>query len=370
MMRRVSLAVLAICLGFSAVRPGVADSSNEPPAGLLGNMQQEGWKLVAPGVMQRTLENEKVETLGFGAQGLQFKLGEMKKHYDFLRAEYELQPTRDLRRSIRAHRAEMLRTAAALDNFSGTEEKGFLNEKTAGGIDCTIKYGVHVNAFHLTGGSPGVGATADSYFNSNCGQTGEVYAHSYSRATGADNVIRTATHTDPMSGIHYGSNVTAATSDTVVGVRDCYSLAYATVTSYDLGVTYAQSVENWSCPNPINVTPYVDYSYVQLYGYNCQTVTWTAPVSGGTAPYSYAWYRNSSYVGSGSSYSEMFCGGNYSSSYGEVATVTVTDSSSPSQSVSGSASTWIYTYTTNPGALAGSVSAIPMYELCPQQPLD
>lgn len=344
MKRRVFLAILAICLGFSAVRPSAADSSNEPPTGLLGNMQQEGWRLVAPGVMQRTLENDKVETLGFGAQGLQFKLDEMKKHYAFLRAEYERQPTRDLRRSIRAHRAEILRTAAALENSAGTEEKGFLNEKTAAGIDCTIKYGAHVNAFHLTGGSPGVGSTTDSYFNSNCGQTGEVYAHSYSTATGTDNVVRTATHTEPVSGIRSGSNVTATTSATVVGVRDCYSYSYATMTSYDLGVTYAQSVSNYSCPNPLNVSVNVDYTYIALYGYDCQTITWTASASGGAAPYNYTWYRDSAYAGTGTSYSEMFCGYNYNSSYSVNVSATVTDNSSPAQS--GSASQWssIYTY--------------------------
>ena len=328
MKRRVFLAVLAVCLGFTAVRPSAADSSNEPPTGLLGNMQQEGWKLVAPGVLQRNLENNKVETLGFGAEGLRFKLDEMKAHYDFLRAEYERQPTRDLRRSIRAHRAEILRTAAALENAKSTGQMGSLNEKTAAGIDCTIKYGAHVNAFPLTGGTQGVGASTDSYFNSNCGQTGEVYAHSYSKATGVDNVVRTATHTEPVSGIRSGSNVTAVTSDTVVGVRDCYSYSYATMTSYDLGVTYAQSVTNTACPSSPTPTAYVDYGYVQLYGYDCQTVTWTASVSGGTSPYSYAWTRGGSYVGSGSSYSEMFCGSNYDSSYNAIATVTVTDSSS------------------------------------------
>ena len=346
-MKRTGLFVsLAVCLAFFGVsRPSLAGSSNEPPAGLLGNMQQEGWRLVGPGVLQRNLENKTVETLGFGAEGLQFKLDEMKAHYAFLRAELERQPeNRDLRRAIRAHRAEILRTAAALENAKSSGEMGSINEKTAGGIDCTIKYGAHVNAFHLTGGSPGVGATTDAYFNSNCGQTGEVYAHSFSRATGADNVIRTATHTDPTSGVRTGGNVTASTSDTVVGVRDCYSFSYASVTSYDLGITYEQSVSNSACPNPLNVSAYVDYSYVQLYGYQCQTVTWTAAVSGGNYPYSYTWTRNGYYLGSGPSYSEMFCGSNYSSSYGADATVTVTDNSSPGQSGSASASTWIYTY--------------------------
>jgi len=357
---------LVFCLAiFGIVRPGIAGSSDEPPAGLLGNMQQEGWQLVAPGVLQRHLENNKVETLGFGAEGLRFKLDEMKAQYAFLRAELELQPdNKELRKVIRAQRAEILRTAAAaLESAKSADGMGSLTEKTAGGIDCTIKYGANINAFHLTGGSPGVGATTDAYFNSNCGQTGEVYALSYSKATGADNVVRTATHSDPANQVpRYGGNVTASTSDTVVGVRDCYSKSYATVTSYDIGVTYAQSVENWSCPNPLNVSAYVDYSYVQLYGYDCQTVTWTAAVSGGNSPYSYTWTRNGYYVGSGPSYSEMFCGSNYSSSYGANATVTATDNSSPGQSGSASASTWIYTY-------ANSSNCGPS-RYCLDQPID
>ncbi|HKV09005.1 MAG TPA: hypothetical protein VJ725_12755 [Thermoanaerobaculia bacterium] len=361
MKRNVLFVSLAVCLAFfGASRPGLAASD------LTGSLQQEGWKLVAPGVLQRSLENNKVETLGFGAEGLRFKLDEMKAHYAFLRTELERQPdNKDLRRAIRAHRAEMLRTAAALENAKSAGEMGSISEKTAGGIDCTIKYGAQVNAFHLTGGTQGVGATTNSYFNSNCGQTGEVYAHSFSRATGADNVIRTASHTDPMSGVRSGGNVTASTSNTVAGVRDCYSYSYATMTSYDIGVTYAQSVSNSACPNPINVDAYVDYSYVQLYGYDCQTVTWYASVSGGNSPYSYTWTRNGSYLGSGPSYSEMFCGYNYSSSYGADATVTVTDNSSPSQSDSASASTWIYTY-----ANSSNCGGYPYYEICPQQPLD
>ena len=340
MKRNVWFVSLVVCLTFFAVsRPGLAGS--DPT----GSLQQEGWKLVAPGVLQRTLENNKVETLGFGAEGLRFKLDEMKAQYAFLRAELEHQPdNKELRKVIRAQRAEILRTAAALESAKSADGMGSLTEKTSGGLDCTIKYGANLNAFHLTGGSPGVGATTEAFFNSNCGQTGEVYALSYSKATGADNVVRTATHSDPTNQVpRYGGNVTASTSDTVVGVRDCYSKSYATVTSYDIGVTYAQSVENWSCPNPLNVSAYVDYSYVQLYGYDCQTVTWTAAVSGGNSPYSYSWTRNGYYLGSGPSYSEMFCGSNYNSSYGADATVTVTDNSSPSQS--GSATGWVTIYT-------------------------
>lgn len=354
MKRNVLFAVFAASLAFfSASRPGLANSD------LPGNLQKEGWTLVAPGVLQRGLENNKVETLGFGAEGLQFKLDEMRTHYAFLRAEFERQPTKNLQRTIRAHRAEILRTAAALENAKATGEKGLISDKTAAGFDCSIQYGASVNAFPLTGGSPGVGATASAYFNSNCGQSGSVYASSYSQGTGSDNVFRTASQSDPSSQTpRTGSNVTASASTTVVAVSNCYSYAYASLTSSALNVSYSQTVTNYTCPNPPVPVPSVDYSYIQLYGYNCQTVTWSASASGGTSPYSYAWYRYGSYVGSGSSYSEMFCGSNYNSSYSETATVTVTDSSS--QSGSASASTWIYTYPQN--------NNCPWWVECPIEP--
>ena len=64
----------------------------------------------------------------------------------------------------------------------------------------------------------------------------------------------------------------------------------------------------------------------------CSTKTWSATVSGGTAPYSYKWYYNGSQVGTGTSYSRSVC---YNHADFTIQ-VTVTDSSSPvkTQSVS------------------------------------
>ena len=161
-------------------------------------MKREGWQPVAPGVLQRDLGPNKTETLGFGADGLRFKIQQMSAHLTFLREEYAIKPTPALRKAIRSYKAEIARLTQALETTKSLDQAeglDFLSEKAVG-IDCTINYGAHVDAFAL-GGSQGVGATTDSYFNSNCGQVGEVYAHAYSKATGADNVIRTATKDRP-----------------------------------------------------------------------------------------------------------------------------------------------------------------------------
>lgn len=329
---------------FGHSSTSLAGSPNEPPADLLEKMQQEGWKLVSPGVLQRGLGNNKVETIGFGAAGLRHKLEEMKTQYAFLREEYARQPSRDLRRTIRAHRAEILRTQVELEKTKETGEMESANEKVSAGLDCTIKYGAYVDAFHLTGGSPGVGANTNAYFNSNCGQIGEVYAYAHGKATRADNTVDTSTKSDPAPNTpRIGGNVTVSASVSVLGVRDCFSTSYATVTSYDMGVTYAQSVENRACPNPLSVSATSNSGgWVTLWGYACQWVTWTASATGGQAPYSYAWYRNNSYVGAGTSYSEQFCGPNNRSSYWVTMKATVADSSG--QTASASETTTIDTY--------------------------
>ena len=308
MKRTVFLAAFTLCLSvLGQERQAFAQDKGQND--LYDQLIQEGWTVAGPGVLQRQLGSGKVETLGFGAEGLRFELEGLRSQLAFLREEYRHRPLPEIRRSIRAHRAQIERIKEALETSKAAEEIDL--ETAKAGIDCTIKYGAHVNAFPLSGGSQGVGATTDSYFNSNCGQTGEVYAHSYSKATGVDNVIRTATHTDPPSGYRSGSNVTATTSDSVIGVRDCYSFSRATMTSYDIGVTYEQNATNYTCPTTPPTATITGPTLGLVSGFTCQTYTWNVSATGGAPGYTYTWYRSGSQVGTGASYSQMFCGDNY-----------------------------------------------------------
>ncbi|HKV09001.1 MAG TPA: hypothetical protein VJ725_12735 [Thermoanaerobaculia bacterium] len=311
MKRRIFVAVFALCLSLLGQSHPALAAEDKNQNDLYDQLIQEGWTVASPGVLQRSLGAGKVETLGFGEEGLQFKLETLRSQLAFLREEYRHHPSPEIRRSIRAQRTQIARVLEALDTAKAAEEIDFITAKA--GIDCTIKYGAHVDAFPLGGGTQGVGANTDSYFNSNCGQTGEVYAHAYGKATGADNVIRTFSKSDPTTGPslpRIGGNVTASATGTVAGVKDCYSYSYASMTSYDIGVTYEQSSTNYTCPLPMTTTISGLLSTAVL-GYNCKTLTWTASATGGTGSYTYTWYRSGSQVGTGGSYSQTFCGDNF-----------------------------------------------------------
>ncbi|HKV11665.1 MAG TPA: hypothetical protein VJ725_26200 [Thermoanaerobaculia bacterium] len=216
--------------------------------------QASEWISVSPGVMQRTLD-DKIETLGFGAEGLRFRLEGLEVHLAFLRQEYSLYPSRALRQAIRAQRAEVLRTEAALRKADGdgrleSSREAIRNEAGA----CPVDYDATADAFPL---SQGVSANASSSFNNDCGYSGEVYAHAYARATAANNTVTTRTLSDPAPNTpRMGGNVTASASASADGVKDCYSYAYSSVINYDLEIIYEVSDTNTQCSGAAAVRPF------------------------------------------------------------------------------------------------------------------
>ncbi|HSF42333.1 MAG TPA: hypothetical protein VLT87_21195 [Thermoanaerobaculia bacterium] len=237
--------ICGAALGHS--RPGLADSSAPAPGDLLDDLQKQGWSEVSPGVMQRSLGGNRVETLGFGASGLRFQLQEMKAHLGDLRAEYAQHPSRQFRNTIRAHRAQILRIEGAL-NKAATNDDGL--EASAEGLiaqapNCAVNYDASAVAFPL---AQGAGSKATAFFNNPCGYTGEVYAHSKSKAVAADNTVALFTQSDPaLDTPRTGANVSAGASTSANGVKECDSYAYASVVNYDLEITYAQSDQNYAC---------------------------------------------------------------------------------------------------------------------------
>src|SRR5215213_5959268 len=119
------------CASLCAAQPGLAASEG---GDLLKSMEKGGWQTVAPGAMQRNLGPNKVETLGFGADGLRFKIQEMTEHLSFLRQEHANHPTPNVRKSIRMYRAGIERLTKALETAKSLdEEEGLkaLNEKVS-----------------------------------------------------------------------------------------------------------------------------------------------------------------------------------------------------------------------------------------------
>ena len=252
MRNRLFLPSLLLCLAAASdPRSGLAASLDVT----IERLEKEGWQQVSPGVMQRTLEGDRIETFGFGAEGLRFKVQQMKEHLAFLRKEYARQPSPELRQAIRAHRAEILRTQTALRKAgaAGTLESS-TSALVATGANCSASYDATVDAFPL---AQGASADADSYFDNPCGYTGEVYAHAYAKATTATNVVNNSTQSDPAPDTpRIGSNVSASAAVSTNGVKDCYSYAYSSVTSYDVEITYSVSDTNTACNGTTGVRPF------------------------------------------------------------------------------------------------------------------
>ena len=350
MNRNVLLAAFVLCLAVFGPFPALAEQPlhEKVTTDPLEQLFNAGWVQVSPGVLTRDLGHGKVETLGLGAEGLQHRLQELRKHLRHLKATYDEHPTPELKESLRAYRSEVRRMMEHLETAKSVDEIE-ASPKTSAGINCTINYAANVDAFPLSGSAQGVGANASSSFYSNCGQTGEVWAHAYGEGRRADNSWWTVTKTDPLAGgsaPYIGTNVRATASISLNVIKECYSYAFASMTSYDIGVVYSQGVDNRSCPGtPFDIQSVTSNygSTLHLYGSSdCVTVTWTVAATGGTTPYSFSWYNGTTYLGAGTTYSRQFCGLNITTTRTFTATVNGSDSSSPVQTDSGSHTLTIY----------------------------
>jgi hypothetical protein len=247
-MRR-KLVLVSLLLGLALLgpaSPGRTDPSSPIPADLLDSLRRQGWIEVSPGVMQRSLGGNRIETLGFGAAGLRFQLEELKAHLADLRKDYAEDPSRQLRIAIRAQRAQILRVEKALQKAGNADGIELSTEALiARGPDCSADYDASAFAFPLT---QGASASASAYFNNGCGYVGEAYAHSKSKATNTNNAVTLQTKSDPAPDTpRIGENVSASASTSVDGVSNCDSYAYASVMNYDLEITYAQSDQSFEC---------------------------------------------------------------------------------------------------------------------------
>ncbi|HKV09725.1 MAG TPA: hypothetical protein VJ725_16405, partial [Thermoanaerobaculia bacterium] len=67
---RIKIFFLSLLLCLAALahsRPAIAESPTPAMTDLLDDLQKQGWSEVSPGVMQRSLGGNRIETLGFGA---------------------------------------------------------------------------------------------------------------------------------------------------------------------------------------------------------------------------------------------------------------------------------------------------------------
>ncbi|HKI02873.1 MAG TPA: PKD domain-containing protein [Thermoanaerobaculia bacterium] len=324
------LIVLALCLSlFGSTHLSLAQDFQESSDDTLARMQQEGWKIVKDGVLQRELVAGEIESFVFGVPGFTWKLQDLQKQLQNLQRVFKATPTPELRRAIASHRKEIANARKTLALARLSEASG---ETGIEKVSCTISFAYNASASYNS--SPqGTFGNASANFSSNCAFYGEVYAYAFAKTT-VNGAPTTHTVTD---GPRSGANVSASAYATVNGGPACESYAFGSMTSNSLNPSsYSmQSTNAASCPVPQNPAPVPTINGPSYLGVTaCTTYTWTASVSNGTAPFAYQWTWNGTAVGTGSSYSRQYCPGiNYTYNVYTLG-LTVTDSASRTGSAS------------------------------------
>jgi hypothetical protein len=327
------LIVLALCLSLlGSTHPILAQDSNDT----LARMQQEGWKIVKDGVLQREPRAGEVETFVFGVPGFTWKLQDLQNQLRNLQTALRSNPTPELRAAIANHRKEIASTRKMIALARLSESRG---ETGIEKVSCNISFAYNASATHHTS-ARGTWANATASFSSNCAFYGEVYAYAYANAT-VNGALTTHTVTD---GPRSGANVSASAYATVNGVPACESYAYASMTSSSLNPSsYSMSAQNYNCPQvatPPTVTVTSDQaSVIDLYYQDCVYINWTTNIYGGSSPYSTTMYWNNSSLGNRTTYSGWVC--NQQINTTETLTIRSDVTDSASQFGSGSNTTTI-----------------------------
>lgn len=303
------LAALMLFLSLGSAHPGL---TQENSGDTLAQMQQEDWKIVQSGVLQRELGEGEVETFVFGVQGFTWKIQDLGRQLRKLRAELRAHPTPELRKVIASHRKAIANARRALD--LARENEGFGDEMVLPKAGC-INFVYDAAASYKTD-VQGVWASSNAAFKASCGSsTGQVYAYAFAKTT-VNGAETTETVTD---GPRSGSNVSASAYASRNGGSLCESYAYGEMVSYSLSPSsYSKSADNFTCPVPTPPNqPVADFSFICMdlaCSFNGSSSTGTSLI--------YTWsFGDSTPNGTGITTSHIYPGeGSY------TATLTITDS--------------------------------------------
>jgi hypothetical protein len=306
MMKRSLLAGPLLCLMlFGAAGPGLAQAGGDR----FVEMENQGWKVVQKGVLQRQLNPGEIETFVYGAEGFAWKLRDLRVQLRKLRAELEAHPTPALRQTVASHHKAIVSTREMIERARAAAASG--ETATPKVIPCTPTFNYNAEASHKTDRQgTWAAASAEYHMPPDCYGTGQVYAYAFAKTT-VNGAPTTATVTD---GPRSGADVSATADANRNGGALCESYAYAEVTGYGLNLSsYSKSKTNESCAWP--APPYASVKTNQspeitLDEFDCVNITWTVNISGGVPGYTSKLYRNNVFLGNGTSYSENVCNNN------------------------------------------------------------
>lgn len=306
---------LALTLALALALPAHAQTPTEAfqSSASFDGMFKTGWVIVNQGVLQKRHADGRVETWGFGAEGRQWHVQQLERELGQMLVDYEVAPSAELAAAIDVHRELLGHSRDELTRSLDTPE--LEGPRVQGKAGCNVSYSWHANA------NQDAAATATAAWSHSCGDQASTYAYAYGRKI-LNGVTTQKSQTDPSGP---GSNISSSASASVSGGADsCYSYARAYVDPADSSF-YEITDTDYTCA-PVN-PPNVNISGttgVALFDFQCQSVTWTASVTGGSGSRTYQWKWNGSNVGSNSSsYTRTVCPGDTGSN---TLRVDVTDS--------------------------------------------
>lgn len=275
-------------------------------------MFKSGWVIINQGVLQKRHADGRVETWGFGAEGRQWHVQQLERELGQMLVDYEVAPSAELAAAIDVHRDLLGHSRDELTRELATPELDA--PRTQGKAGCNVSYSWHANA------QPNGSASANAAWSHSCGEQASTYAYAYGKKVLSGTTTQHS-QTDPSGP---GSSISSTASASVSGGADtCYSYARAYVDPPE-SAFYDITDDNYTCSNPPQVT-ISGLDSVWFWSPGCQTVTWSASVTGGSGTRTYQWKWDGTNVGSNSSsYSRTVCSG--SAGYYTLR-VDVTDSS-------------------------------------------
>lgn len=238
-----SLVFALLCLAIlsAGARAGFAQQVQPLEPEWLVQMYAEGWQKVQEGVLQRVSEGGKLETFGYGAEGMQWVAQRYEQQVAHLNSRYDASPSEDLAELIEQLEGQILRLEGTIDSAPSAES--FHGAALA---ECAPLYGVDVSAGSQTG-VQGVTASASAYFHNDCGYPGDTFTTATAQTVTATGE-RSFTHSDPRSGTWIDSYSSASMN----GSTGCYSRAEGSVT-VNWETIYHALKENYNC-DPIDST--------------------------------------------------------------------------------------------------------------------
>lgn len=261
----------------------------------LPELVADGWRLVAPGVLERQTAPGVVDHYTFGREGMEWERARLERDVARLRGMLETTGNPDYADALRARQEMLAELEQGMASAPAASSLPLVGAET---LSCVLTVGRDASAGATSGG---VEASATASYSDTCATTGCTYAEAeaygnydgYYRSTLEQYLEQCAQYTTPD-----------ATASVFLELdHNCTERGYARVKVLDNGNwnTFTRDAQSTAC-----LTATIQGPTATTVGYgSCKTLTWSVstsqPVNGWT------WTYNGAVAGSAATFSRTFC---------------------------------------------------------------